>query len=187
MPFAVIDFETANNSDLSICAVGVAVFDQGHMTDSYYSLVRPPKGSGWFDERFIAIHRITHEAVRSSPEFLAVASDVLSRLAAADMVLAHNAQFDMRKLYATAKHFGVEVPPFDYLCTYRLAEKLWPQLSNHQLQTVAAYAGHTFDHHNALADAEACGRIMVAMMTQKGVTEPRLLAEAVGLRLARMA
>ena len=189
MTFAALDFETANTRHASICSVGVVVFDNGKVADSYYSLVRPPKGDGWFYDRFIAVHGITHETVRNAPEFPAIARELFARVAAADVVVAHNAPFDMSKLCATARHFGIEVPPFDYLCTMALARRVWPKplLPNHDLASVAAHIGCRFKHHHALADAEACGRIMVAMMAQKGVAGPRPLAEAVGLRLARMA
>jgi DNA polymerase-3 subunit epsilon len=75
-------------------------------------------------------------------------------------------------------------PVFDYLCTYRLAARVWPGLKNHQLPTVAARIGHQFDHHHAQADAEAAGFILPAMMKEAHVTGPRALAEMVGVRPA---
>ena len=45
-----IDFETANPSRVSICAAGMAVFEDGQLTEAPYWLVRPPKGHGWFHE-----------------------------------------------------------------------------------------------------------------------------------------
>ena len=101
-------------------------------------------------------------------------------------MVAHNTQFDMRVLRSTAAHFNLPCPAFDYLCTRRLAEKLWPQLDNHQLPTIAAHIGHKFEHHRALADAEACGRILLTIMTYKDITTPRELAAAMGLPLGRL-
>ena len=43
MKFVAIDFETANTSELSICSVGIAVFENNQLADTYYSLIRPPK------------------------------------------------------------------------------------------------------------------------------------------------
>ena len=151
MTFTAIDFETANTRHASICSAGVVVFDNGKVADSYYSLVRPPRGDGWFKEDFIAIHGITHEVVRNAPEFPAIARELFARVAAADVVVAHNAQFDMCKLYATARHFGIEVPPFDYLCTVALARRVWPGLGGYSLDTVAAHIGCQFQHHHPLA------------------------------------
>jgi len=62
-------FETANPSRVSICAAGMAVFEDGKLTETPYWLVRPPKGKGWFDEDFIEIHHLTHLDVLDAPEF----------------------------------------------------------------------------------------------------------------------
>ena len=43
MKFVAIDFETANTSELGICSVGIAVFENNQLADTYYSLIRPPK------------------------------------------------------------------------------------------------------------------------------------------------
>lgn len=183
MKFVAIDFETANGCDQSICAAGVAVFNHGHLADSFYSLIRPPKGYGFFRPDWITgCHGIRHTDVYNAPEFPAIAPEIFARLAAADVVIAHNAQFDMRKLCGTAKHFSLPCPAFDYLCTYLLAARIWPRLKNHKLPTVAARIGYEFRHHNALADAEAAGFILLAMMNETHVAGPRALAEAVGVR-----
>lgn len=182
MKFVAIDFETANSSGLSICSVGLAVFDNGQVRDSFHSLIRPPKGYGWFRADWITgCHGICHTDVCGAPEFPAIASEIFTRFSAAGVVVAQNAQFDMRKLRDTAKHFGLACPPFEYLCTCQLSKKLWPQLENHKLHTLAAHIGHQFEHHNALADAEAAGRILLAMMDEKKVRTPRALAETVGV------
>ena len=184
MKFVAIDFETANYCAAGICAAGVATFEDGALTESKYWLIRPPKGSGWFRDERIAVHGITHETVRSCPEFPGIAPEFFSRLAAADIVIAHRAPFDMGKLCATTKHFSLKIPPFDSLCTLALARAVWPRplLTNHDLSTVASHIGHKFEHHHALADAEAAGRILLAMMQEKGVAEPRVLAEMLGVR-----
>ncbi len=98
MKFASIDFETANHSDASICAAGMAVFEDGKLTESTYWLVRPPKGHGWFLDGFIEIHGLTHLDVLDEPQFSEIAPEFLARLTSADVVIAHNAEFDIRKL-----------------------------------------------------------------------------------------
>ena len=45
---------------------------------------------------------------------------------------------------------------------------------------------HSTKHHRALADAEAAGRILLAMMAHKGISTPRDLAAAVGVPLRRL-
>jgi len=187
MKIVAIDFETANTSELSICSVGIAIFENNQLVDTYYSLIRPPKGYGWFRPDWITdCHGISHTDVHNAPEFPAVAPEIFTRLSAADVVVAHNAQFDMRVLRSTAAHFNLPCPAFDYLCTRYLAKRIWRNLENYQLHTVAAHIGHQFDHHQAQPDAEAAGRILLAVMIQKGISTPRDLAAAVGVPLGRL-
>jgi hypothetical protein len=68
--------------------------------------------------------------VHNATEFRAIAPELFARLAAADIVIAHNAGFDMRKLQGTATHFGLALPSFEYLCTLMLARRVWPQLGD---------------------------------------------------------
>ncbi len=60
-----IDFETVNHSEASICAAGIAVFEDRQLTESRHWLVRPPKGHGWFREDFIECHGLTWSDVPS--------------------------------------------------------------------------------------------------------------------------
>jgi DNA polymerase III subunit epsilon len=183
MNFTGIDFETANYSDASICAAGLAVFENGELAESPYWLVRPPKGHGWF--QFTDCHGLTHLDVLDAPEFSAIAPEFLDRLAVADIVIAHNASFDMGKLRGTLAHFDIPCPSFDYLCTCRLAKRVWPELPNHQLGTLAAHIGHKFRHHHAQDDAETAGRVLLAMMKHKNASSPRELLQMVGMEPER--
>lgn len=177
MTFAALDFETANYYDASICAAGVAVFEDSELTESLYWLVKPPKGHGYFRKDFTEIHGLTWFDVQDAPEFPAVAAELLPRLAAARIVVAHNAAFDLGKLRGTLGHFGLPCPELAHLCTWRLAQRIWPGLPNYQLPTVAAHIGHTFNHHNAQADAEAAGHVLLALMKHVGAKTPDELME----------
>jgi DNA polymerase-3 subunit epsilon len=183
--FTSIDFETANRSRVSICAAGMAVFEDGKLTETPYWLVRPPKGHGWFCDDFIDCHGLTHLDVLNAPEFPAVAPEFLARLTRADIVIAHNAKFDMGALYATLNHFGLACPEFDYVCTCQLARRVWPELPSHSLGALAAHIGHQFNHHHAQADAEAAGSVLLAMMKHAKANTPRELLQEMGLDMKR--
>ena len=62
---------------------------------------------------------------------------------------------------AVFQMYRMEYPDYEFHCTCRASRrKLGTLLPNHQLQTVAAYCGYDLtQHHNALADAEACAWI----------------------------
>jgi DNA polymerase-3 subunit epsilon len=181
-----LDFETANYSRISICAVGVAVFEDGSLTESLHWLVRPPKGHGWFLPEFTeTCHGLNWFDVRDAPEFPGIAPALLERLARANVVVAHNAQFDIGALHAASQHFGLACPEFDYLCTYRVAEHIWPELPDHRLNTLAAHIGDDFHHHNAQADAEAAGRVLLAMMKYANANTPSELLQKAGMLTRR--
>ena len=186
MTITSLDFETANRSRVSICAAGIAVFENGNLTESLHWLVRPPKGKGWFLTEFTEnCHGLNWFDVQDAPDFSAIAPELLERLIRADIVIAHNAQFDIGALRATLDHFGMACPGFDYLCTYRVAERIWPDLPNHRLDTLAAHIGHDFHHHHAQADAEAAGRVLLAMMKQVSANTPSELSQKAGIEPRR--
>ena len=180
-----LDFETANQSRVSICAAGIAVFEDGLLTEGKHWLVRPPEGHGWFQEDFIECHGLTHLDVLDAPEFPAIAPEFLKRLTRSDLVIAHNAVFDIGHLRATLDHFGLRRPEFDYVCTYNLARRVWPNLPNHKLGTLAAHIGHEFNHHHAQSDAEAAGRVLLAMMKHMHANMPRELLQKTGIEPRR--
>ena len=181
MTFACLDFETANPSRVSICAAGIAIFEDGTLAESPYWLVRPPKGHGWFEELFIECHGLTHLDVLHAPEFPAIAPELLTRLTSAHLVIAHNAAFDIDHLRATLDHFGLPRSEFDYVCTCQLARRVWPDLPDHRLNTLAAHIGHEFHHHHAQSDAEAAGRVLLAMMKQVSANTPSELLQKAGM------
>jgi len=176
-----LDFETANPSRVSICAAGMAVFEDGKLTEAPYWLVRPPKGHGWFWPGFIKCHGLTHLAVLDAPEFPAIAPEFLARLTRADLVIAHNAAFDIEHLRETLDHFGLFRPEFDYVCTCQLARRVWPELPDHKLGTLAVHIGHKFNHHHAQSDAEAAGYVLLAMMKHANANTPRELLQKAGI------
>jgi DNA polymerase-3 subunit epsilon len=181
MNFISLDFETANYSRVSICAAGLAVFEDGKLTDAPYWLVRPPAGHGWFRDDFIECHRLTHLDVLDALEFSAIAPELLGKLTRADLVIAHKADFDIEHLRETLDHFGLPKPEFDYVCTCQLARQVWPELENHQLSTLTAHIGHQFNHHHAQSDAEAAGRVLLAMMKHANANTPRELLQKMAL------
>jgi DNA polymerase-3 subunit epsilon len=123
--------------------------------------------------------------VQDAPEFPAIASGFLERLTRADIVIAHNAQFDIGALRATLAHFGLRCPEFDYLCTYRVAERIWPDLPAYNLKALAAHIGHDFNHHHAQSDAEAAGRVLLAMMEHANAKTPSELLRKAGMERRR--
>ncbi len=93
MRFATIDFETANESRASPCAVGVAIVDDGEVRFRRSWLIRPRVLD--FNPLNAMIHGITEGDVLDAPEFDVVWNEIWPMLDGR-IVLAHSAGFDIR-------------------------------------------------------------------------------------------
>ena len=70
-------------------------------------------------------------------------------IAGAQLVVAHNASFDMGALQkAIQKYDMYQMPAFTYGCTVKLSRKLYPWLPNHRLNTMAEFLNVSFQHHD---------------------------------------
>ena len=155
----VIDFETANASRDSACAVGLVKITGGKVVDRVSYLIRPPTRE--FAPRNVAIHGITWEMVESAPPF----RDVFGRMAhfwsEADYIAAHNAPFDRSVLTACCGTYGLSCPDLPFVCTVDISRALWPDLESHRLDAVCEHLGIALVHHDPQSDADACAQILL--------------------------
>ncbi|WP_152045925.1 3'-5' exonuclease [Aureimonas psammosilenae] len=179
MTIVALDFETANRSPASACAIGLAFVEDGAVTRRLYSLVRPPELV--FDPGNIRVHGIRPTDVLDAPEFPDLWRDIEQEFGGA-LVLAHNASFDMRVLAATLAHYRLPQPCFDSFCTVSLARRLWPEEPSKRLSALAAKFGIGFRHHHAGEDAMACAEIALEGARQAGAACVNELADRLSLR-----
>ena len=166
LDFTAIDFETANGSPASPCAVGLVRVRDGVLVEGLALLFKPPYPHNWFHEGNIRVHGIRPSDVDDAIEFDTALAHMLAFIGE-DVLIAHNAPFDMGVLRASAAAIGAEIPNFRYLCSLMMARKSYV-LESYRLNSVAYAVGHEeFNHHDALADADACARIVVHMATKK--------------------
>ncbi|MBR1405543.1 MAG: 3'-5' exonuclease [Bacteroidales bacterium] len=161
--FAAIDFETANEQPCSVCSVGVVIVRGGRIVDTFYSLIHPePDYYQWFCRR---VHGIGPEDTEEAPVFPSVWEQIAPRITGLPLV-AHNASFDEGCLKAVFRTYRMDDPGYVFHDTLRASRRHFGRrLPNHQLQTVAAACGYDLcNHHHALADAEACARIALALL-----------------------
>ena len=157
MQYIAIDFETASRAMDSACSIGLVKMDEeGNAIDSYYSLIRPPVL--YFDPMCVAVHHIKPSDVTDAPTFDEIWPDVKTFIGTNPLV-AHNATFDIGILKSTLEHYGLEPCHNEYYCTLSLSRKLWNNKRCHKLTYLASEFGWEYDAHNALADAEICGRL----------------------------
>ncbi len=155
--FAAIDFETANNERSSVCSVGIVIVRNGCITDTFYSLINPEPH--YYHYRCSQVHGLTREDTEDAPVFPIVWRQIEPMIEGLPLV-AHNRPFDESCLKAVFRVYQMDYPDYEFLDTLRISRRVFPELPNHQLHTVAARCGYRLDnHHHALADAEACAWI----------------------------
>lgn len=183
--FTAIDFETANASTASACAVGLARVRDGIVVARTAWLIQPPAGHEEFHERNIEIHGIRPEDVLGAPTW-SQQLDHIAAFAGADVLVAHNAGFDMSVLRRACAATGDDCPPYRYLCSVQVSRKVY-ELPSHALPHAAAAAGFTgFRHHDAGADAEASAHIIIDAARRTGVSDVSTLARTVGVSIKRI-
>jgi DNA polymerase-3 subunit epsilon len=176
--FIAVDFETANSTRGSACAVGVAVVADSRVIAEGATLIDPEMP---FDGYCSMVNGLDEAAVKGAPTLPQV-WPVLSALLDGQLVVAHNASFDMAVMRNAGARYGVTSgPTFEVLCTYRMARAAWPQLPSYSLGYVAPLCGIEFDHHEAGQDARAAARVAVALYQSVGA--PSLRDGLEGLRV----
>lgn len=178
-----IDFETANEQRGSACSVGLAWIEGGKVVRVEERLIRPK------DMRFssfnIAIHGIRPEQVEDAGEFPEVMDEFADDFAGATMI-AHNASFDFSVWRACLDQYRQAYPQLSYLCSVKMAQKVWPHLGSHKLNILAQHLGLSFLHHNAAEDAAICAQASLAIAKALRVTDIRDVAPAIGMRAGRL-
>jgi len=120
----VIDIETTGTDPASDAIIEIASVDMvrgGGMTNAMDTLVRPnkpiPPGAS-------AVHHLIDADVENAP----ILSEVIDRFRGADYYVAHNCEFE-RSFFAAQ---GVKLGP--WICTYKCALRVWPELDGHSNQ-----------------------------------------------------
>jgi DNA polymerase-3 subunit epsilon len=159
MNFVTIDFETANYSRESACSVGLVKYLDGKETDTFYSLIRPPKL--YIRPDFTEIHGLTVDDVKDAPTFADIWSSGIKPFIGSLPLAAHNAAFDMGVLWAVLEWYSLEIPKLQYFCTCRLARHTWQGFESYSLTALAERFGIVYNAHNALDDAMTCGKLVL--------------------------
>ena len=168
--FAAIDFETANCERSSVCSVGVVIYRDGEMVDEFYSLIKPEPE--YYNYWCSQVHGLTAADTENAQVFPFVWEKVEALLYTHGIeginsmngerglpLVAHNKAFDESCLKAVFRVYQMDYPDYEFYCTLQKSRKVWPG-GHHNLDIIAERCGYILEnHHNALADAEACAII----------------------------
>ncbi|WP_371030388.1 3'-5' exonuclease [Pseudoclavibacter sp. JSM 162008] len=183
--FTAIDFETANGSPASACAVGLVRVRDGRIADRATWLIRPPSAHDEFRPFNVQLHGISREMTRGAqpwerqlPALLAFLGD--------DVLVAHNARFDIGVLLATSLATQAALPALRYFCSLRLARRSY-ELHSYRLPVAAEAAGfRTLVHHDPVSDAEASAAIVIDSARRFGAPDLASLAASRDVAIERI-
>jgi DNA polymerase-3 subunit epsilon len=154
--FLAIDFETANRSRTSACAVGLVHVRNWRIVAEQAFLIRPPRPQ--FE--FTHIHGLTWDDVKDAPTFADLWPTLRGYIEGADYLAAHNASFDQGVLRRSCETYGLVTPQHSFVCAVQVARSQWG-LYTTKLPDVCRHLSIPLRHHDAASDARACAEILL--------------------------
>lgn len=159
--FVVFDIETTGLSFLHdrITEIGAVRIANGKVTDKFQTFVNPHMH---IPEQITNLTGIRDDMVANAPDISEVLQD-FKAFAKNDILIAHNASFDVSFMRQAAEENNVAFP-YAYLDTVAMSRYVNPELKRHKLDILAEYFDlGDFNHHRASDDAEMLALIFVKM------------------------
>lgn len=156
--FVSLDFETSNGNNP--CSIGIAVFENGKIIDTYYSLIKPKDLK--FNPYSQRVHGISLSDVADEREFPEIWKEV-SHLFKDRLIIAHSYGTEKAVLNNCFELYNISKMNIKFDCTLKISREFL-NLENHKLSTVAKYFNVTQEnYHNALDDAIVCGNVYLSL------------------------
>lgn len=155
--FVAVDVETTGLSPVAneLIEVSAIKYKGVEKIDTFSTLIRPKTNIPY---RITQITGITNQMVRKSPVVEEIMPQLIEFIADYPIV-AHNANFDYQFLQSHSNHSFSKNRVID---TVQIGRKLYPNLPNHKLGTIAKQIGITEDgFHRAEFDCECCAQIYI--------------------------
>jgi len=185
--YVVLDVETTGMRPLSDRVIEVAAIrlacsgGRVRPVAEFATLVNPERR---LPPTITRLTGIAEEMVAHAPRFADVADELAAFLGPCVLV-AHNARFDLAFLNAEFGRVYERRLDNPQLCTLALSRRLFPELPNHRLPTLARYMGVDLDRwHRACSDAWATARIFLRLLEQLEERGLRTLSEALRFQRA---
>lgn len=153
--FVAIDVETTGLSPIAneLIEVSAIKYDGQEKIGTFTTLIKPKVKIPYY---ITNITGITNEMVKASP-FVEEIMPSLIEFIGESPIVAHNANFDYKFIQNYSNNaFSKNV----LIDTVQIGKKLYPNLPNHKLGTIAKHIGIKEDgFHRAEFDCECCARI----------------------------
>lgn len=174
--FIAVDVETANRDRGSICQIGLVCFNGDGVEWQWSTLVNPECA---FEPHNIRVHRITPQQVLDAPKWPTVFECIAASLSG-QMVASHT-NFDEYALRDACQRYGLSPPRSRWIDSHAIARRAWPEFRRHGLAELSAAFGIELNHHDALSDAMACGRIVKLALDTNPVSPAEMQRRALAV------
>lgn len=186
---AVIDFETTGvGSDARATEIAVVRLEGGEVVDRFASLMHTGVPVPPFIERLTGISNAMLDDAPGAREVMEQAH----ALAEGCTLVAHNAGFDRVFWISELRRAGIDATQTPFVCTVKLARRLYPEAPNCKLGTLAQFHGLELQGraHRAMADAMTTALLWQRMLRDSSSklclpVDASLLFEAQNLPMAR--
>lgn len=161
------DIETSGSYplDSEICEIAAVKWKNGQIIDKYSELIKPTKKMSDF---IIGIHGITNEMVANSPRIEDKIEEFYKFIQGC-VIVAHHSPFDMGFIGIEFEKKGFVAPSTPALCTSLLARRIFPESTNHKLQTLVEFFKLEKNQaHRAYDDAISCLNVAMKCFEKVG-------------------
>lgn len=144
--YIIFDLETTGLSAATerIIEIGAVKVENGEILESFDLFVDPEKA---ITPEITRLTSITNEMVAGAPKEAEALEQFFRFCDGCDILVAHNADFDMGFLRAAIRRCGREEDPVQ-IDTLVMARAMYPELKKHKLDTIAERLGVTQKHHH---------------------------------------
>ena len=192
--YVVFDIETTGFDPKreAIIEIGAVLVKDGEIQPHRFSTFADPQRV--LSPKIVSLTGITDEMLTGAPSQDRAVRDFLE-FAQGRPLVAHNADFDIGFIRAAAERIGVPFHPTT-VDTLALGRRLYPELHNHKLDTIASHLHlGDFNHHRADDDAATAAGILLdelRLLKERGLTklsevDPALAGQKEGGKTRRSA
>ncbi|HDS30165.1 MAG TPA: hypothetical protein ENN67_03890 [Firmicutes bacterium] len=163
--FVAIDLETTGliAKEHEIIEIGAVRYVDGAETEFFHALVKPSMG---YPERNRRLTGIPVEQLESGVDIKTALAELIEFIGG-DLLISHNANFDLSFLEHQAQRFGLEPIMNPALCTLHLAALVDPEADVLQLGSLAKlWRIEIVESHRAVLDARLAGKLAIKFMDE---------------------
>ncbi|MEF2244524.1 PolC-type DNA polymerase III [Paenibacillus sp. IITD108] len=184
--YIVFDIETTglsviNNKIIELAGVKMK---EGKEIDRFSTFINPHESIPYNIQQ---LTNINDEMVKDAPELEPKLKEFLAFIGD-DILVAHNARFDIGFIQANCKSLGLPEVNNPVLDTLELARFLHPTMKNHRLNTLAdKYKVSLENHHRAIDDSIALGGVLFGLIqdaVERKIVDLHQLNDYVGMDLS---